>query len=89
MRLEEAVRPPVNYKTLFYGLKRNHPHNVAVIHPLAYVIRRILYSIVIVFMAKEETSAALWGVLLLAFTCVLMAALVAVESEWEDSLINM
>ena len=75
------------YRTLFYGLKRNHPHNVAIVHPISFVLRRVLYSLIIVFMARDELNV-LFGCLLLILTCLFMMVLILLESEWEDSLIG-
>ena len=48
--LESEVKIQHCYKTLYEGLKLNHPRNVAVIHPLFFLIRRILFACLIVFM---------------------------------------
>ena len=61
------------YRTLFYGLKCNHEHNVAVVHPLAFVLRRILYALVIVFMVKQNV---LFGALIMLVTCLVMIVFV-------------
>ena len=75
------------YRTLFYGLKKNHPHNVAVAHPLSFLLRRVLYSLVIVFMAASKLSV-LYGCMLLLLTCVWMLVLILMEGQWEESMIN-
>ena len=56
IKLEEGVRLNPVFRTLYYGLKRNHPHNGAVIHPLAYLIRRILFACAIVFLAHANVG---------------------------------
>ena len=38
------------YKTVFYGLRKNHPHNAALVHPMTFLLRRIAYAAIIVFM---------------------------------------
>ena len=53
VQLATKSNDPRGYRTLFYGLKKNHPHNVAIVHPLLFLIRRIIYSIVIVYMPLE------------------------------------
>jgi hypothetical protein len=58
---------------------------VAVVHPLAFVLRRVLYSIVIVFMVGDKVF---FGALLLLLNCLFMLCFVASEAQWEDSLIN-
>jgi len=50
LKLEDTIQPSQRYKTLHYGLKKNHERNVAVIHPLMFLTRRIIYALVIVFM---------------------------------------
>ena len=73
------------YKTLFYGLKKNHPHNVAIVHPLLFLLRRIIYAIVIVLTTEEN---ALFGAIALLLTCLFMITLVVLEAQWQDTLIN-
>ena len=83
--VEKNLRP--SYRTLFYGLKVNHPHNVAILHPLAFILRRILYSMVIVLMSREE-ELVFFGVLMILLTCLFFGYLILLESAWEDSLIS-
>lgn len=75
------------YRTLFYGLKKNHAHNVAVVHPVAFLLRRVLYSLIIVFMARNELNV-LFGCLLLLVPTLFMLVLIVLEHEWEDRMIN-
>ena len=72
------------YKTLFYGLRRNQAHNVALVHLLLFVARRILYALVIVGMHEENVF---WGALLLMLSSLAMVAVLTVERQWEDMLI--
>ena len=58
------------YRTLQYGLKRNHERNVAVVHPLMFILRRLVYALVIVFM--EEFMV--FGVLVVMASCLIMLA---------------
>ena len=58
------------YRTLHYGLKRNHERNVAVVHPLMFILRRVVYALVIVFM--EELMV--FGVLVVMASCLIMLA---------------
>ena len=83
--LQGEVQQSHAYKTLFYGLKKNHPHNMAIVHPLAFVLRRVLYAAVVLFFVEE---AAFFGALLLLMTCFVMMVFVALETQWEDQLIN-
>ena len=83
LKLESLARPSDRYRTLFYGLKRNHPHSAAVVHPLIFLIRRIVYSAIVLFMIK----LSMVGAYILALICLGMIAFIIVEKQWEDSLI--
>ena len=58
---------------------------MAIVHPLAFVLRRVLYAAVVLFFVEE---AAFFGALLLLMTCFVMMVFVALETQWEDQLIN-
>ena len=47
----ELVQKQPRFKTIYYGLKLNHPRNVALIHPLMYTTRRITYALSVVLLA--------------------------------------
>ena len=83
IKLESLAKPSERYRTLFYGLKRNHPHSAAVVHPLIFLIRRILYSAIVLFMIQ----LSMIGAYILALVCLGMIAFIMVEKQWEDSLI--
>ena len=83
IELESLVKVSDRYKTLFLGLKRNHPHSAAIIHPLVFLLRRIIYSAIALFCL----SVPVIGVFILSFICVLMIGFILVEQQWEDSLI--
>lgn len=85
VQLSQSVELSQAYRTLFYGLKKNHEHNVALVHPLAFLLRRVLFALVIIFMVD---SKALFGSLLLLITCLLMLIFVVQEAPWEYPLIN-
>ena len=76
VKLSEQVTLRQSYKTLFYGLKKNHPHNVAIVHPLLFLLRRIIYAIVIVLTTEEN---AFFGAMALLLTCLFMITLVVLE----------
>lgn len=84
LKVEDTVKPAQNYKTLYYGLKKNHERNAAVVHPLMFMIRRIVFALVIVFMDE----IMYWGVLVVMFSCLLMLAYVLHEQQWQDRIIN-
>lgn len=50
------------------------------------MLRRILYAMVIVLTTEEDSF---FGALILLLTCMFMMAFVLVESQWEDTLINV
>ena len=84
LKVEDTVKPAQNYKTLYYGLKKNHERNVAVVHPLMFMLRRIIFALVIVFMDE----IMFWGVLVVMFSCLIMLAYVLHEQQWQDRIIN-
>ena len=61
-------------------------HNAAAAHPLIFVLRRVLYSIVIVFMVGEKV---VFGALLLLLTSLAALIFVANEAQWEDRMNNI
>ena len=71
----DLIEKPYRYKTLYYGLKLNHPRNVAIIHPLMFTIRRIVYALSIVLLAKYP----LFGVWILLGGTILMIAFAVTE----------
>ena len=85
IKLAERVQVSNYYRTLFYGLKLNHEHNVAVVHPLAFVLRRILYAFVIVYMVGDMV---ILGALLMLVSCLAMLVFVVQEAPWEDRYVN-
>ena len=86
IKLAERVRVSNYYRTLFYGLKLNHEHNVAVVYPMAFVLRRILYAFVIVYMVGQMV---ILGALLLLVSCLAMLVFVIQEAPWEDRSVNL
>lgn len=84
LKLEDTVRPSQLFKTLHYGLKRNHERHVAVVHPLMFLLRRVVYALVIIFM----DDIMVWGVFIVMANCMLMLAYALSENPWQDSLIN-
>ena len=82
--LESRVVLNPRYSTIFYGLKKNHPHNVALVHPITFLLRRIVYSAIIIFMFHLPFFASL--VLLILSLGFLMY--VILERQWQDNLIH-
>ena len=82
--LASGFKANPRYKTLFYGLKKNHPRNVAVVYPTLFVMRRVIYVIVILFL----TQLPFLAVIIMMLTCLVMLSFVFTEAQWEDSIIN-
>ena len=80
----ELIQKPARFKTLYYGLKMNHPRNVALIHPLMFSVRRIIYALSIVLLAQY----ALFGAWILLVGTILMLAFAITEMPWNDPVIN-
>lgn len=83
--LQDQAKVSHWYKTLLYGLRHNHSYKIAVLHPLAFLLRRILYATVIVFSSEENIF---WGAFAMLLTCLFMMALVWSKTPWQDAYIN-
>jgi len=57
---------------------------VAVIHPLMFVMRRVIFALVIVFMDQIP----IWGVLIFMAMALTMLGYVLSEHQWKDCEIN-
>ena len=84
MKLESVAKPSNRYRTLFYGLKRNHPHRAAIVHPLFFLLRRIMYSAIVLFMI----NLPMIGAYILSIVCLGMLIYIIVEKQWEESVIS-
>ena len=82
--LEGQVSCNPRYETIFYGLKKNHPHNVALVHPMFFLLRRIIYAAIIIFLYSRPFFASL-ALMVLSFG---ILGYVICEKQWEVSLIN-
>ena len=85
LQLEDTLEKPERYKTLYYGLRVNHERNVAVIHPLMFMFRRIIYALVIVYMDRIH----IFGVLVFMLCTMIMLAYVLTEFQWKERSINL
>ena len=54
-------------------------------HPLSFLLRRIIYAIIITLTTEAN---AFFGALILLLTCLFMMTLVVLEVQWQDNLIN-
>ena len=74
--VEQSVPVSQSYRTLFYGLKLNHERNVAVVHPLMFLVRRLVYAVVIITLSETM----FFGVLVVMLSCLVMLAYAV--NEW-------
>ena len=84
LTVESQVLVNRRYQTLFYGLKKNHQHNATLVHPLAFLLRRIIYACIVILMFDKPFAGSfiLMGI---SFVCM---CYVVCEAQWEDSLMN-
>ena len=75
VELQWQVECNPRYKTLFYGLKKNHPRQVTALYPFIYLTRRIAYTILILFMNQLPFVA----VILLMLWCLATLSLIWTE----------
>lgn len=75
VRLEGIVQVSDRYRTLFNGLRKNHPHSATVVYPLTFLARRVIYSAIILFMS----GVSFVGAFILSILCLFMIAYVIVE----------
>ena len=80
----DLVKKPVRHETLYYGLKLNHAKNVAIVHPLMFTLRRIIYALSIVLIA----TLPLIGVWIMLIGTLVMLAYVFTEWQWKARIIN-
>ena len=83
--LQSQVKCNPRYQTLFYGLKKNHPRQISVLYPVIYLMRRVVYIILILFM----TELPFVSVVILLLWCLATLSLIWTEAQWEDRLINV
>ena len=79
LSLEDKVKVSGRYSTLFSGLKLNTEHNTAITQPLLYLLRRVYYAFVIVFMCYMPQVA----LMTLMVFCVGMLAFTITEKPWK------
>ena len=84
--IEDEVEVSPYYKTLYYGLRKNHEHNAATVYPILFVLRRVIYSLVIVFLINDMQP--FFGALILIMTTLFMLIFVAIEGQWESKTLN-
>ena len=84
LMLADTIPLNPRYKTLYYGLKINHPRNAAVVHPLMFMLRRVILAAVIVLMSNAPLAASN----LFMFTTIVMLAYTLSEKQWNQKFLN-
>ena len=82
--LEGQVFCNPRYQTIFDGLKKNHPHNVALVHPMCFLLRRVIFAVIIIFLYNES----FWATLTLMMLSLFILGYVICENQWEVTLVN-
>ena len=83
-KLEGTIVVSDRYSTFFTGLKRNHPRNVAVVNPLFFMLRRIIFVISVIYFIDQPIFSVI------TFLCLTLAMLAygIHERQWELASIN-
>ena len=76
--IEDIVRVPFRYKTLYDGLKLNQERNVAVVHPLSFLLRRVLLATTVVYLGDVRHT----GLFLFMGYTLFMLSYACVEHQW-------
>lgn len=84
VQLEDHVELNQRYKTVFSGLKLNTAHNSAIVEPVIFMLRRLIYAALIVFMPHMPHIATL----VLLGVCFATLAFTIVEKPWSAPEIN-
>jgi hypothetical protein len=70
--------------TLHYGLKKNHPRNVAIVHPMMYLFRRIIFTLAVLLLDKTDVVGTMC-----IFVCTIAMLVYAIhERQWNNPLHN-
>lgn len=81
---EDQISLSARYKTIFLGLKLNTEHSSTVIQPLGFLLRRLIYALLIVFCSE---ASMVNGVALLCLSTVALAFTV-IEKPWADPTVH-
>ena len=82
LQIEDSINVNGRVKTLFQGLKLNQPHNSSVTYLFAFMLRRLIYALAIVFLTHMPQIA----ILLILSLSVAILAFIWVENPWKDPL---
>lgn len=84
LKLESLVQLNERYKTLFDSLKLNTAHNSAILEPFLFMLRRMIYSALIIFMPHLPQIATS----LLLIACLVIMAFTLIEKPWSTPEMN-
>ena len=84
LRLEDLIVNNPRFATLFSGLKLNAEHNSAVIEPLLFLTRRLVYAIAIVYM---QHSPQVMTAIMMSMSLIVLVFTVY-ERPWKEAEMN-
>jgi len=58
IKLESLIEKRPQYYTLFKGLKVGHSENVAIVHPLVFLLRRLFMAFAVILMGQYGVVVA-------------------------------
>ena len=82
--LEQRSSGNKRFKSLFNGLRGNSEHNVAIVYPFLFLVRRIAYASSLIFLYERPNLV----MLSLIVSTMFVLAYVLAESPWNSSLIH-
>lgn len=84
LKIEDLIELNERYSTIFFGLKLNTPHNSAIIETFTFMIRRLIYAALIVFMPHLPQIATMT----LLIVCLIVLIFNLTEKPWMTPEIN-
>lgn len=84
LNIEDLVELNERYSTIFLGLKLNTPHNSAIIENFTFMIRRLIYAALIVFMPHLPQIATMT----LLIVCLIVLIFNLTEKPWTAPEMN-
>lgn len=78
-KLEDKVTVSRHYRTLFNGLKQNHPRKVAIVHPILYLVRRLIFVATAIYFVQMPLFSML---AFMSLTLVILAQSLH-EKQWK------
>lgn len=83
-KLEDKVTVSRHYRTLFNGLKLNTPRKVAIVHPLQYLVRRLIFVATAIYFVSMPVFSML---AFMSLTLVMLAQSLH-EKQWKQPAVN-